>query len=176
MLSEKPLLILNMIWGQILQEDQMYLQTHITLERQIRIRWWWQTRNVHVAMHLAAGTELIQFYHTTVSIIFIYILITTIVNILTDQLGAGGGGGIFGCLQLPLSMHTEPLLKEKQNILQCSPVYGENSFWRRWWRWCSMFVNSFEKFFRTAAVVERMSTVAQLLYGVFYRGGRVFSR
>ena len=78
-------------------------------------------------MHLAAGTELIQFYHTTVSIIFIYILITTIVNILTDQLGAGGGG-IFGCLQLPLSMHTEPLLKEKQNILQCSPVYGENSF------------------------------------------------
>lgn len=90
MLSEKSLLILNMIWGQILQEDQMYLQTHITLERQIRIRWWWQTRNVYVAMHLAAGTELIEFYHTTVSIIFIYILITTIVNILTDQLGAGG--------------------------------------------------------------------------------------
>ena len=41
-------------------------------------------------MHLAAGTELIEFYHTTVSIIFIYILITTIVNILTDQLGTGG--------------------------------------------------------------------------------------
>lgn len=174
MLSEKSLLILNMIWGQILQEDQMYIPTNPYYARETNQNQMMMANKECTCSHAFGSwnwTDWILPYNCINN----FHLHSYHNNCQYPDWSTRCRGGIFGCLQLPLSMHTEPLLKEKQNILQCSPVYGENSFWR-WWRRRSVFVDSFEKFFRAAAVVKWMSTVAQLLYGVFYRGGRVFSR